>query len=144
KCAAGWRTTRASRRHWRKSANSTTNCCVEKRPLQSAQGRGHDRSAARTTLLRRQADRRGGRRPYEAWMVHADAVLADDKIVIAAYEALASRHCLSRTRGRRGFSAEVVVRLLVLKHARNWSYAVLEREVRANLIYRNFTGIGLL
>ena len=26
---------------------------------------------------------------YEAWMVHADAVLADDKIVIAAYEALA-------------------------------------------------------
>jgi transposase, IS5 family len=36
----------------------------------------------------------------------------------------------------------VVVRLLVLKHARNWSNAVLEREVRANLIYRNFTGIG--
>src|SRR5262249_36288970 len=43
----------------------------------------------------------------------------------------------------RGFSAEVVVRLLVLKHARNWSYAVLEREVRANLIYRTFTRIGM-
>src|SRR5262249_37112705 len=43
----------------------------------------------------------------------------------------------------RGFSAEVVVRLLVLKHARNWSYAVLEREVRANLIYRKFTRIGM-
>jgi IS5 family transposase len=80
---------------------------------------------------------------YEEWMVHADAVLADDAIVMAAYEALAKRHHLSRTRGRRGFSAEVVVRLLVLKHARNWSYAVLEREVRANLIYRKFTRIGL-
>ena len=74
---------------------------------------------------------------YEDWMVHADAVLADDAIVSAAYEALAKRHRLSRSRGRRGFCAEVVVRLLVLKHARNWSYAVLEREVRANLIYRS-------
>jgi transposase, IS5 family len=79
---------------------------------------------------------------YEDWMVHADAVLADDAIVMAAYEALAKRHRLSRTRDRRGFCAEVVVRLLVLKHARNWSYAVLEREVRANLIYRKFTRVG--
>jgi transposase, IS5 family len=78
----------------------------------------------------------------EQWMIHADEVLADDEIVMAAYEALAKRHCLSRTRGRRGYSAEVVLRLLVLKHARNWSYAILEREVRANLIYRKFTRIG--
>jgi len=80
---------------------------------------------------------------YEEWMVHADAVLADEAIVMAAYEALAKRHRLSRTRGRRGFSAEVVVRMLILKHARNWSYAVLEREVRTNLIYRKFTRIGM-
>ena len=79
---------------------------------------------------------------YEDWMVHADEVLADEAIVTAAYEALGKRHRLSRTRGRRGFSAEVVVRLLVLKHARNWSYAVLEREARANLIYRKFVRIG--
>ena len=79
---------------------------------------------------------------YEDWMVHADEVLADEAIVTAAYEALSQRHRLSRTRGRRGFPAEVVVRLLVLKHARNWSYAVLEREVRANLIYRKFVRIG--
>ena len=75
----------------------------------------------------------------EEWMVHAEEVLADDAIVMAAYEALAERHRLSRTRGRRGYSAEEAVRLLVLKHARNWSYAALEREVRANLIYRKFT-----
>jgi transposase, IS5 family len=75
-------------------------------------------------------------------MVHADEVLADEAIVMAAYKALCKRRCLSRTRGWRGFSAEAVVRLLVLKHARNWSYAVLEREVRANLIYRKFARIG--
>src|SRR5262249_22344534 len=80
---------------------------------------------------------------YEEWMIHADDVLTDEGIVMAAYEALAKRHRLSRTRGRRGYSAEVVVRLLVLKHARNWSYAVLEREVRANLVYRKFTRIGM-
>ena len=30
----------------------------------------------------------------------------------------------------------MVLRLLILKHLRNWSYQVLEREVRANLVYR--------
>jgi hypothetical protein len=38
--------------------------------------------------------------------------------------------------------AEVVLRLLILKHVRNWSYGVLEREVRANLVYPNFTRVG--
>jgi len=38
--------------------------------------------------------------------------------------------------------AEVVLRLLVLKHMRNWSYQVLEREVRTNLLYRDFTRVG--
>jgi hypothetical protein len=28
--------------------------------------------------------------------------------------------------------------MLVLKHIRNWSYGVLEREVRAKLLYRDF------
>ena len=36
----------------------------------------------------------------------------------------------------------MVLRLLVLKHIRNWSYEVLEREVRANLVYRDFTHVG--
>ena len=31
---------------------------------------------------------------------------------------------------------------MVLKHVRNWSYDVLEREVKANLVYRMFTRIG--
>ena len=78
----------------------------------------------------------------EEWMDHADQVLDDEEILTVVFQALGQRHLLSRTRGRRGFSAEVVLRLLVLKHVRNWSYAVLEREVRANLVYRNFTRVG--
>ena len=70
----------------------------------------------------------------EAWMDHADQVLDDEEILTVVYEALGKRHLLSRTRGRKGASAEVVLRLLVLKHVRNWSYDVLEREVRANLV----------
>jgi len=78
----------------------------------------------------------------EAWMRHADQLLGDPQIVAAVYEALAQRHPQSRKRGRPGTPAEVVLRLLVLKHMRNWSYGVLEREVRANLVYRDFTRVG--
>ncbi|WP_197423966.1 transposase, partial [Bradyrhizobium valentinum] len=78
----------------------------------------------------------------EGWMEHADRVLADEQIIAAVYEALARRHPKSRSRGRLGAPAEVVLRLLILKHVRNWSYQVLEREVRANLVYRDFTRVG--
>jgi IS5 family transposase len=78
----------------------------------------------------------------EGWMAYADRVLADQQIVGAVYEALARRHPKSRSRGRLGAPAEVVLRLLILKHVRNWSYYVLEREVRANLVYRDFTRVG--
>jgi Transposase domain (DUF772)/Transposase DDE domain len=78
----------------------------------------------------------------EGWMIHADAVLADEEVIAAVYEALARRHPKSRCRGRRGAPAEMVLRLLILKHIRNWSYEVLEREVRANLVYRDFTRVG--
>jgi IS5 family transposase len=66
----------------------------------------------------------------ENWMPHADEVLADEEIVAIVYEAMVRRHPKSRCRGRHGAPAEMVLRLLVLKHIRNWSYQVLEREVR--------------
>jgi len=78
----------------------------------------------------------------EPWMAHADAVLADDELMTTVYEALAKRHPRSRSRGRRGAPAEVVLRLLILKHVRNWSYETLEREGRANLVYRDFSRVG--
>lgn len=79
---------------------------------------------------------------WEDWMRHVDEVLADSTLVELVYTALARRCPQSRTRGRKGTPAEVVLRLLLLKHIRNWSYAVLEREVRANLVYRQFTRVG--
>jgi len=79
---------------------------------------------------------------WEEWMREVDTLLADRQLVQIVYEALAQRHPKSRTRGRPGTPAEVVLRLLLLKHMRNWSYRVLEREVRANLVYRQFTRVG--
>ncbi len=78
----------------------------------------------------------------EPWMAHADAVLADEGLVAVVFEALAKRRPQSRSRGRKATPAEMVLRLLVLKHIRNWSYDVLERETRANLVYRDFTRVG--
>src|SRR6185295_3811201 len=75
-------------------------------------------------------------------MRNVDSVLEDALLLDMAYAALASRWTHSRTRGRKGTPVDVVIRLLILKHIRNWSYAVLEREVRANLVYRQFTRIG--
>ena len=72
----------------------------------------------------------------------ADRVLDDEQLVERIFEAQAKRCLKSRTRGRRQTPAEVVLRLLILKHVRNWSYEVLEREVRANLVYRTFARVG--
>ena len=79
---------------------------------------------------------------WEDWMRQADAVLEDEALLAAVYEALQRRHPRSPTHGRRGTPAEVVLRMLLLKHIRDWSFADLEREVRANLLYREFTRIG--
>jgi IS5 family transposase len=79
---------------------------------------------------------------WEGWMRQVDEVLGDEQLVNTVYEALARRWPKSRSRGRKGTPAEVVLRLLLLKHMRNWSYAILEREVRANLVYRQFTRVG--
>jgi IS5 family transposase len=79
---------------------------------------------------------------YEPWMVHADRLLEDDELLDTVYEALTRRHPNSRRHGRPSFPAEVVLRLLILNHVRNWSFETLEREVRANIVYRHFSRIG--
>lgn len=79
---------------------------------------------------------------WEPWMRQADQVLDDEQLVQAVYEALLKRRPKSRTRGRRGVAAEIVMRMMLLKHIRNWSFADLEREVRPNLLYREFTRVG--
>jgi IS5 family transposase len=80
---------------------------------------------------------------WEPWMVQADELLNDEELIDRVYEAQGKRHEKSATRGRSQTPAEMVLRLLLLKHVRNWSFDVLEREVRMNLSYRDFTRIGM-
>ncbi len=79
---------------------------------------------------------------WEPWMRLVDGLLEDEQLLETIYEAQGERYPQSRRRGREQTPAEVVLRLLLLKHIRNWSYDVLEREVRANLVYRAFTRVG--
>lgn len=80
---------------------------------------------------------------WEPWMRVADAILEDEALLDQMYEAQGRRHPQSRSRGREQTPAEVALRMLLLKHVRNWSYEVLEREVKANLVYRSFCRIGM-
>jgi hypothetical protein len=80
---------------------------------------------------------------WEPWMRAVDEVLEDDELLDAVYDAQGQRHAQSRSRGRHQTPAEVVLRMLILKHVRNWSYETLEREVRANVVYRSFCRIGM-
>lgn len=80
---------------------------------------------------------------WEPWMVEADKLLGDEALIDTVYEAQGLRHKHSQTRGRWQTPADTVLRLLLLKHLRNWSYDTLEREVRMNLAYRDFARIGL-
>ena len=80
----------------------------------------------------------------EGWMEHADRVLADSEQIGSCGVRSAGEGGIPRAAVavRLGAPAEMVLRLLILKHIRNWSYSVLEREVRANLVYRDFSRVG--
>jgi len=80
---------------------------------------------------------------WEPWMRVVDELLEDEELVDAVYDAQGKRHPQSRLRGRQQTPAEVALRMLILKHVRNWSYETLEREVRANVVYRSFCRIGM-
>ena len=79
---------------------------------------------------------------WEPWMKEADRLLDDAALLETVYEAQGQRHRHSRRLGRLQTPAEIALRPLILKHVRNWGYDTLEREVRANLVYRAFTRIG--
>ena len=75
-------------------------------------------------------------------MRESDRVLDDEPWVALVYEALSQRHPRSRTRGRPGIPAEVVLRLLALKHIFDWSLDDVDREVQASLLYRQLARVG--
>jgi IS5 family transposase len=82
-----------------------------------------------------------GHKLWPEWLRRIDTLLEDEAVIDTVVQALEARWPQSRRRGRPGTPADVVLRMLILKHLFDWSYDDLEREVRANLVYRAFTRI---
>jgi len=82
-----------------------------------------------------------GHKLWPDWLRRIDTLLEDEAVIDTVVQALEARWPQSRRRGRPGTPADVVLRMLILKHLFDWSYDDLEREVRANLVYRAFTRI---
>jgi Transposase domain (DUF772)/Transposase DDE domain len=82
-----------------------------------------------------------GHKLWPDWLRKIDTLLEDEAVIEVVARALEARWPQSRRRGRPGTPADVVIRMLILKHLFDWSYDDLEHEVRANLVYRSFTRI---
>ena len=82
-----------------------------------------------------------GHKLWPDWLRRIDTLLEDESVIEVVAHALEQRWPQSRRRGRPGTPAEIVIRMLILKHLFDWSYDDLEQEVRANLVYRAFTRI---
>src|ERR1700692_4142875 len=82
-----------------------------------------------------------GHKLWPDWLRKIDTLLEDEAVIEVVALGLEARRPESRRRGGFGTPAEIVIRMLILKHLFAWSYDDLEREVRANLVYRAFTHI---
>jgi len=68
-----------------------------------------------------------------------DWLLEDPSLLALSTEVLASRSPGSDKVGREGIAPDRLLRCVVLKHIKGWSYRELHRELRASLLYRRFT-----
>lgn len=68
-----------------------------------------------------------------------DQLLEDPQLIELVRNCLAARSPASTRTGRTGLAADRLLRCCVLKHLKGWSFRELERELRSNLIYRQFT-----
>jgi IS5 family transposase len=82
-----------------------------------------------------------GEKLWEPALRRIDEVLADETLVELVTEALGRRRPQSQSWGRPSTPAEVVLRMLILKHLSDWSFDECEREVRGSLVYRAFCRI---
>ena len=68
-----------------------------------------------------------------------DLLLDDPELVAICSRALAGRRQRSLDFGRSTIAPDRLLRSVVLKHLKGWSFRGLEEELRANLLYRRFT-----
>lgn len=82
-----------------------------------------------------------GEKLWDPVLRQIDQILDDEQLIEIVTDALASRRPRSRRFGRPGTPAEVVLRILVLKHLQDWSFEDCEREIRGSLLWRAFCRI---
>ena len=68
-----------------------------------------------------------------------DAWLDDPELLALSTRVLAKRSPQSARTGRPGLAPDRLLRCVVLKHLKGWSFRELEWELRTNLLYRRFT-----
>jgi IS5 family transposase len=68
-----------------------------------------------------------------------DELLNDPPLIHLASQALAKRRVRSADFGRPSIAPDRLLRCVILKHLKDWSFRQLERELRASLLYRRFT-----
>jgi IS5 family transposase len=74
----------------------------------------------------------------DAVLAQLDMLLDDDELFQAVKHDLSRRYPRTTTFGRPATPVEVVLRLLVVKHLYNWSYAQTEQWVSDSLVLRQF------
>jgi len=68
-----------------------------------------------------------------------DGLLKDPELLALSYKALGGRCQRSKDFGRPGIAPDRLLRCVVLKHLKRWSFRQLEYELRHSLLYRRFT-----
>ncbi len=68
-----------------------------------------------------------------------DSLLQDPQLFQLATQALAKRRARSADFGRPSIAPDRLLRCVILKHLKGWSFRQLEKELRASLLYRRFS-----
>ena len=68
-----------------------------------------------------------------------DPLLDDPELINLVRQCLARRRPQSTRTGRPGIAPDRLLRCVVLKHMKGWSFRQLDRELCSNLMYRRFT-----
>ena len=80
---------------------------------------------------------------FEPELAELDQLLEDDQLFEYVKSDLSRRHAHTLQTGRPSTPVEVILRLLIIQHLYDWSYAETERLVNDSLVLRQFCRLGL-